>query len=228
MNWVYLQSENQPLPPASTADMEGLVALGGTLTHQRLEEAYSKGIYPWYNEDDPVMWWSPDPRMVLFPEKLHVPKSMRPFINRRAFSVTVNRAFEQVMLNCAQASRPDQEGTWINKEMLDAYTSWHKEGRVHSFEAWQDGEIVGGLYGVSIGKVFFGESMFSLVPNASKYAFIKAVKFLQAQGVELIDCQMETNHLKRFGAELIPREEFISRVNSAKDKTDITIPRRAI
>lgn len=212
MKWVVLQSEKQPLPPAYTADGEGLVAIGGELSSARLFEAYSKGIYPWYEEESPVLWWSPDPRMVLYPSELHIPKSMRPLLNRGAFTVTHNANFEGVIRNCALAYRPDQDGTWIIDEMIEAYVNWHKEGYAHSFEVWQEERLVGGFYGVNIGKVFYGESMFAAVPNASKYAFIKGVQWMLGKGIKLIDCQMETEHLKRFGAEPIDRIVFLSQV----------------
>lgn len=213
MNWVILQSEKQPLPPASSADGEGLVAIGGELTSARLKEAYRKGIYPWYEEDSPVLWWSPDPRMVLFPDQLHIPKSMRPLLNKDAFKVTINQAFEDVIRKCAETARPDQDGTWIIDEMIDAYIHWHEEGFVHSFEAWYGEDLVGGFYGVNLGRVFFGESMFALAPNASKFAFIKGVQWMRGNGIELIDCQMETEHLKRFGAQTIDRGVFVEEVS---------------
>lgn len=209
MRWTYLESESQPLPPPEFADPEGLVAIGGELTEKRLLEAYSNGIYPWYDEDTPPMWWSPDPRMVLYPEELHIPKSMRPLLNRQAFEVTVNKSFSEVIEQCAERERPDQDGTWIVEDLQEAYIKWHESGYVHSFEARLEGALVGGFYGVSFGKMFYGESMFATVPNASKYAFIKGVQFLKEKGIELIDCQMETEHLKRFGARNIPRAEFI-------------------
>ncbi len=206
--WTWLSSDQQPLPPIEAADPEGLVALGGSLTPQRLEEAYRKGIYPWFTEESPIMWWSPDPRMVLFPPELHVPKSMRPFLNQQTFKLTINRDFRAVIQSCAETQRPDQDGTWIVPEMIDAYTELHELGFAHSFEAWNRGELVGGYYGVAIGGVFFGESMFSKVSNASKYAFICGVKWMNDASIRIIDCQMETEHLKRFGARNISREEF--------------------
>lgn len=210
MNWIWLHSDQQPLPPVSEADPEGLVAVGGTLSIPRLEEAYRKGIFPWYSEDQPVLWWSPDPRMILFPSDLKIQKSMRPLLNQGTFRVTVNRCFDEVISNCARVPRKDQWGTWILDELQEVYSQWHKKGRVHSFESWEQDELVGGFYGVQIGKVFFGESMFALKPNASKYAFIKGVQWLAEMGIELIDCQQETHHLKRFGAITVPRNDFIS------------------
>lgn len=210
--WTWIESDYQPLPLVERADVEGLVAVGGRLTSERLEEAYRKGIYPWFSEDAPVMWWSPDPRMVLYPQELHIPKSMRPFLNQQRFKLTVNADFTSVIKACAEMSRPDQDETWIVDDMIDAYVKWHEEGFVHSFEAWDGDELVGGLYGVSMGGVFFGESMFAKVPNASKYAFIQAVKWMYDKGIQIIDCQMETEHLKRFGARKIDRTVFIQEV----------------
>jgi leucyl/phenylalanyl-tRNA--protein transferase len=219
MNWVVLHSDDQPLPLASKADAEGLVALGGRLTVNRLDEAYRKGIFPWYDEGGPVMWWSPDPRMVLYPEALHIPKSMQPLLSRRAFRITVDQCFDRVMRNCARAERPDQDDTWITDEMLQNYCDWHlahRKGEVqsgpHSFEAWQNEQLVGGFYGVSIGGVFFGESMFSAVANASKYALIQGARLLQSHGVQIIDCQMKTEHMSRFGADTIPRSRFLEEI----------------
>lgn len=216
MKWTWIHSDNQPLPPVETADAEGLVAVGGSLSIPRLEEAYSKGIFPWYSEDQPVLWWSPDPRLVLYPSDLKIQKSMRPLLNQGVFQVTVNRAFDEVIARCAEVPRKDQDGTWILEELVQVYSEWHAKGHVHSFETWQDDTLVGGFYGVQIGGVFFGESMFALKPNASKYAFIKGVQWLASKGIELIDCQQETNHLKRFGAILIEREHFISQLNELK------------
>lgn len=217
MKWTWLESDLQPLPAVENADAEGLLALGGQLSESRLEEAYRKGIYPWYSEDTPVMWWSPDPRMVLFPEELHIPRSMRPLISKNAFQITIDQAFDEVINRCAGAERPGQEGTWIVDELKEAYRRWHYSGRVHSFEAWQEGKLVGGLYGVCIGRAFFGESMYTSVPDASKYAFIKAVEWMRKSGIRIIDCQMETDHLRRFGAKLIPRETFIAHLSEAVD-----------
>lgn len=212
---TWLNSPLQPLPKASSADPEGLVAVGGDLSPIRLEEAYSKGIFPWYAEDVPIMWWSPDPRMVLFPEELHVPKSLRPALNQNRFDFKIDGDFLEVIRRCSEAPRPGQEGTWILEEVIEAYGKWHKLGRVHSFESWKDGKLVGGLYGVSLGGVFFGESMYTIVPDASKYAFVKAVQWLQTQGVDIIDCQMSTAHLSRFGAREIDREVFLAHLKES-------------
>lgn len=205
---IYWLPEELIFPPIEYADEDGVLALGGDLSPQRLLLAYKSGIFPWYNEDEPIVWWAPNPRFVLYTSKLKISKSMRQLINKNAFELTINTAFEEVITNCKTITRNDQEGTWIDEEMKNAYTKLHKQGWVHSVETWQNGELVGGLYGVSIGKCFFGESMFAKTSNASKYAFIKFVEFLRSQGFELIDCQVHTPHLESLGAELIPIEKF--------------------
>ncbi|WP_417884886.1 leucyl/phenylalanyl-tRNA--protein transferase [Zunongwangia sp.] len=200
-----------PFPDISLASEDGLLAIGGTLTEDRLIEAYSKGIFPWYDESQPILWWSPDPRMVLFPQRLKISKSMRQLFKKEAFKVTFNEDFEYVIDNCAQINRKGQVGTWITPEMKAAYTKLHQKNIVQSIEVWQDGQIVGGLYGIYLKKqkVFCGESMFTKVSNASKYGFISLVRKLQKEGVKLIDCQVHTSHLESLGAEEIPRSEFL-------------------
>jgi len=198
-------------PPVSLAEPDGLLAIGGDLSTGRLLLAYRSGIFPWY-EGKHILWWSPDPRFVLFPDELKVSKSMRQLIRRNAFDFTVNRAFESVIASCKTISRPGQDGTWITEEVREAYGRLHRMGVVHSAEAWHHGELVGGLYGVRLGRAFFGESMFSKQSNASKYAFIRYVEQLRSEGVELIDCQVYTEHLESLGARMIPRVEFIERI----------------
>ncbi len=195
-------------PPAEAADADGLLAIGGDLSAERLLLAYRKGIFPWY--DGPVpLWWTPHPRLVLFPEKLKVSKSMKQVMRRGQFSFTRNRCFKDVITQCGLAPRKGQNGaTWVTPTLIDAYFELHQMGYVHSFEAWQDGELAGGLYGMRMGKVFFGESMFANISNASKAAFIWSVGQLMAEDVRLIDCQVETPHLMSLGAELIDRNEF--------------------
>jgi len=190
------------------ADEDGLLAIGGDLSTERLLLAYRSGIFPWYNEDEPICWWSPDPRFVLYPEELKVSSSMKTVLQNGKFRFTTNRAFEQVIQNCKSVSRQGQDGTWISPAMQQAYTTLHKLGYAHSAETWQDGELIGGLYGIRLGNLFFGESMFSLKPNASKFAFINYVRQLQKENVQLIDCQLHTNHLESLGARMIPRELF--------------------
>lgn len=190
------------------ADEDGLLAIGGDLSTERLLLAYRSGIFPWYNEDEPICWWSPDPRFVLYPDELKISSSMKTVLQNGKFRFTTNRAFEQVIQNCKTVSRQGQDGTWISPAMQQAYTTLHQLGYAHSAETWQDGELVGGLYGIRLGGLFFGESMFSLKPNASKFAFINYVRQLQKENVQLIDCQLHTNHLESLGARMIPRELF--------------------
>ncbi len=198
-------------PPVALAEPDGLLAVGGDLSTQRLLLAYRNGIFPWY-EGKHILWWCPDPRFVLFPPELKVSKSMRQLIRRESFVFTTNKAFEDVIANCKTISRRGQDGTWITDEVKEAYGRLHREGIVHSAETWLNGQLVGGLYGVRLGKVFFGESMFSKYSNASKYAFICYVEQLRSEGVELIDCQVYTEHLESLGARMIAREEFIERL----------------
>ncbi|NND16381.1 MAG: leucyl/phenylalanyl-tRNA--protein transferase [Eudoraea sp.] len=196
-------------PPADTASSDGLLAIGGDLSVERLILAYSSGIFPWFNEDTMIFWWSPDPRMVLFPEKLRISKSMRPLLKNDHFRITKNTCFSDIIDACAKAKRPTQEGTWITQDMKDAYLALHEKGIAVSYEVWEDDDLVGGLYGVDLNGIFCGESMFSKVSNASKFAFIKMVEELQAKNYVLIDCQMYTEHLASMGAETIPREKFL-------------------
>ncbi|MDB5229458.1 MAG: leucyl/phenylalanyl-tRNA--protein transferase [Chitinophagaceae bacterium] len=195
-------------PPVEDAMEDGLLAIGGHLTPDKILYAYQKGIFPWYEGDVPL-WWSPDPRFVLFPQELKVSKSMKVMLKRQAFSFTINQNFSAVIKRCAEVERPGQEGTWITPDVISAYTSLHTQGFAISAEAQINNELAGGLYGVIIGKVFFGESMFSKVTNASKFAFIKLVEELKRQGIELIDCQVYTEHLESMGARMIARKEFI-------------------
>lgn len=199
-------------PSVTTASPEGLLAVGGKLSIDRLLEAYHKGIFPWYEEGEPVLWWSPDPRMVLFPEKLKVSKSLRKIIKQEVFQVTFNRNFREVMLQCGAISRKGQQGTWITPEMIIAYENLHKIGHAFSVEVWKNQQLVGGLYGVNLKskKVFCGESMFSKESNASKVGFYFLVQHLIQLNYKLIDCQIYTSHLASFGAEEIERAVFLS------------------
>lgn len=186
---------------------DGLLAIGGDLSPERLLLAYKSGIFPWFEDDQPILWWSPDPRYVLFPEKLKVSKSMRQVLRNSDFVVTVNKDFYQVITECSKAKRDGQFGTWITQSMIDAYIELHKLGYAKSVEVWQDEKLVGGLYGIDLGNgIFCGESMFAKVSNASKAAFIS---FIQNTDYKLIDCQVYTNHLSSLGAEEIPRDEFM-------------------
>jgi len=199
-------------PPVEQSAADGLLAIGGDLSTERLLLAYRSGIFPWYNDDEPPLWWSPDPRFVLFPEELYVSKSMQQLFKRRTFKITMNKAFTEVIRNCGRQKRKGQNGTWITAEIEEAYTQLHKLGYAISVEAWKDHELVGGLYGIRMGKLFFGESMFAKVSNASKYAFIAFVQHLQKEGVVLIDCQVYTEHLESLGARMIDRNVFIELV----------------
>ena len=193
-------------PPVEMADDDGVLAIGGDLSTERLLLAYRSGIFPWYSEGEPIVWWSPNPRFVLLPEKLRVTKSMQSILNNGKLRFTINRAFSTVIQHCKTSYRKDQEGTWITPAVQEAYTQLHQLGYAHSAEAWQNGELVGGLYGIKIGNVFFGESMFSKVSNASKFAFIKFVHQLQREKVALIDCQVYTAHLESLGAKMVDRD----------------------
>lgn len=195
-------------PPVSLAEPDGLLAVGGDLSVERLLLAYRSGIFPWY-EGEPILWWSPDPRFILLPEELLVSKSMKNVFNKNTFTFTTNTAFEEVISNCKRISRKDQESTWITDEVKEAYTEMHRQGFAHSAEAWLDGKLAGGLYGIRMGNVFFGESMFSNTSNASKFAFIKYVQQLIVEGVVVIDCQVYTEHLESLGAKMIPRKKFV-------------------
>lgn len=198
-------------PPVETASEEGLLAYGGDLSPKRLIAAYSRGIFPWYDSSQPVLWWSPDPRMVLFPENLKISKSMKQLLKKEVFRVSFDSEFSEVMDQCANIQREGQTGTWITAEMKQAYLELHHMGIARSVEVWQEDQLVGGLYGIFLQeqKIFCGESMFSKVSNASKAGFIHLVQKLAAEGVKLIDCQIYTPHLESLGAGEIPRSEFL-------------------
>ena len=208
---MYKLPSQSSFPPVHLADEDGLMAIGGNLSEELLLEAYHRGIFPWYDSSQPILWWSPHPRMVLFPEKLKVSKSMRQLIRRQTFRVTFNKDFAAVIAACSSVPRKDQDGTWITEEMQKAYIRLHHRGWAHSVEVWQEEQLVGGLYGIYLKdkKIFCGESMFSRVSNASKFGFIKWVEKLKEEGVRLIDCQVHTAHLESLGAEEIPRAEFL-------------------
>jgi len=212
---VYALSDELIFPPVSEAEPDGLLAIGGDLKPERLLLAYRRGIFPWYDEDVSILWWSPDPRFVLYPEHFHVPASLRRVLRKDRFTVTFDRDFPAVIAHCGRVPRKDQEGTWITPDMIAAYTELHRLGHAHSVEVWQAGGLVGGLYGLTLGRAYFGESMFALAPDASKVALVKLVEQLTAAGVALIDCQVHTTHLERFGAEYIPRREYLRRLAAA-------------
>ncbi len=204
-----LTNPKTPFAEVSLAleEPNGLIGVGGELSAERLIEAYQKGIFPWYSEGDPVLWYSPNPRMIVTPDKLHISKSLQKTLNRKTFEIKVDHDFRSVIRHCKTAKRKEQDGTWIDNDMVNAYTDLYEKGVAHSVEVYQDGELAGGLYGVSMGRVFFGESMFSLVPDASKVALVYLTKNMSYQ---LIDCQVESPHLKSLGAFNIERSAFIN------------------
>ncbi len=209
----------QPVfPDPALAEPDGLLAAGGDLSVERLLAAYAAGVFPWYSEGLPILWWSPDPRLVLFPAELHVSRSLLRTLRSARFQVRADTAFEQVIRRCAGQLRPGQDGTWITPEMIDAYLRLHRRGVAHSFEAWDGEGLAGGLYGVSLGAAFFGESMFADRPDASKVAFVRSVEWLAARGIQMVDCQVRTAHLQRFGAREIPRREFLARLARALER----------
>ncbi|MBN1365924.1 MAG: leucyl/phenylalanyl-tRNA--protein transferase [Syntrophaceae bacterium] len=212
---VYLITQKLDFPPPELANESGLLAVGGDLSVERLLLAYSMGIFPWYSDGDPILWWSPDPRLVLIPAEFKISKTLRQTIRKGRYRVTVDEAFEDVIRNCATIRRKGQGNTWITEDMIKAYVRLHKAGHAHSVEAWDGGELAGGLYGIAMGRAFFGESMFAKKTDASKVAFAVYTVALEKNGFELIDCQVTTEHLKRFGAREIPRTEFMKRLQKA-------------
>ncbi len=222
---IILLQDDSPFPPAELAQHapNGLLAAGGNLTSTRLLDAYRQGIFPWFNEEDPVLWWSPDPRMVLFPSEFRISHSLRKTLHSRSFEIRTDTAFEAVMRRCA-APRAGQKGTWIHEEMIAAYTALHQMGHAHSVETWKDGELAGGLYGVAIGRLFCGESMFSRQTDASKVALAHLAAQLRLWNFGIIDCQMNTAHLASLGAREIPRTEYLQRLQELVNYPDIASP----
>lgn len=206
---MYYLTKELYFPPVEDASYEGILAVGGDLSTERLLLAYKNGIFPWFEEDEPILWWSPADRMVVNLQDYKVKKSLRNVINRDIFKVTFNQDFEAVISNCQQIKRVGQQGTWITQDMVDAYCKLHKQGFAQSVEVWQDDELVGGLYGVDLGNIFCGESMFSKVPNASKVAFVKLIEYLKVNNYRLLDCQVHNDHLEKLGAFEISREAFM-------------------
>ena len=206
-------NESIQFPPMEMADEDGLLAVGGDLSRERLLHAYCNGIFPWY-ENKYILWWCPDPRFVLFPEELKISSSMKQLLKKQSFEFTINRDFNAVISQCKAISRRGQDGTWITEEMRNAFNDLHAAGYAHSAEVWLNGELAGGLYGIRLGKIFYGESMFSRISNASKFAFIRYVEQLKSEGVELIDCQVYTSHLESLGARMIPRNQFLNQIKS--------------
>lgn len=209
-----LDDNNYAFPSAELAEKDGLLAIGGDLSPLRLLNAYANGIFPWFNEGEPILWWSLDPRLVIRPGEMKVSKSLRHTLNSGKFTVHIDTNFRSVMEHCAGTPREGQDGTWITHEMVEAYCKLHELGFAHSFETYLDDQLVGGLYGVAIGKAFFGESMFHTVTDASKVAFYHLHQFLKNHGFKLIDCQQETVHLKSLGAYPIPRKDYLSELET--------------
>ena len=213
---IYRLNKNPFLfPDPAQADPSGLLAVGGDLSVRRLLTAYAHGAFPWYSEGQPILWWAPDPRCVILPEDFRIPRTVRRELRRCTFTTSHDRAFERVMRACAETLRPDQDGTWITPEMTAAYVRLHEAGFAHSVEVWERDALVGGLYGVRLGNVFFGESMFHRRSDASKLALVRLMERLAEEGCELVDCQMETAHILRYGARSIPRTEFLDRLCAA-------------
>jgi len=217
---VFRLTDKLVFPPVHYADPDGLLAVGGDLSPERLLLAYQQGIFPWYSQHTPPLWWSPDPRLALFPDELKVSTSLQRVIKKKRFRVTMDEAFLEVIQRCAAAKRREGEGTWIVPEMVEAYHRLHQLGFGHSGESWEGGELGGGLYGVVLGRVFFGESMFALRSDASKVAFVHLVQLLKQWRFALIDCQEPTAHLKRFGAREIPRNDFLRLLSGALAEAD--------
>ncbi len=219
---VFRLNARLAFPPPELADESGLLAVGGDLSPERLLLAYSLGIFPWYSEGLPILWYSPDPRLVLESGELVIGRSLQKTLRRGRFKVTLDTAFDQVIRACSEVPRPGQSGTWITRDMVRAYRRLHELGYAHSVEAWQDGELAGGLYGVSLGGGFFGESMFARAGDASKVAFVTLVEQLRRWDIQLVDCQVHTEHLARFGAVEIPRERFLRRLAEALEQPSRT------
>jgi leucyl/phenylalanyl-tRNA--protein transferase len=214
---IFELSDNISFPPPHFSEADGLLAIGGDLSEERLITAYYMGIFPWYSDPDPILWWSPDPRLVLFPSELKVSRRLQRTIRSETFRITMDTDFAQVIRSCAEIPRKHGKGTWVTPEMVTAYCRLHATGFAHSVEAWHQGRLAGGLYGVAIGRCFFGESMFSKKSNASKIAFIKLVEYLSEKKFHLVDCQVATAHLKNFGAREIPRTEFLKILGKARE-----------
>lgn len=212
---IYLLNEEIAFPPPEEAEEDGLLAVGGDLSPQRLLTAYSRGIFPWYSEDSPILWWSPDPRLILIPDELKVSRSLRQVMQKQVFAITMDRDFPCVIANCAAVQRKGQQGTWITGQMREAYIGLYEAGYAHSVEAWYEGELMGGLYGIALGGAFFGESMFARMSNASKVAFATLVQWLKKRGYVMIDCQVTTSHLVSLGAREVPRSTFMDLLGHA-------------
>ena len=211
---MYFLSKELFFPPVDEASYEGVLAVGGDLSIDRLLLAYRNGIFPWFNEDEPILWWAPPERMVVVPSLYKVSKSIRNLLNQNKFEITFNQNFKEVISNCREIDRKEQDGTWISDDIIDSYTKLHEMGIAKSVEVWQEGELVGGLYGIDLGHIFCGESMFSKVPNASKIAFVTLIKYLKENNYKLLDCQVHNDHLEKLGAIEISRETFMKVLQS--------------
>lgn len=219
---LFRLSERLEFPPAWLARSDGLLCIGGDLSFKRILLAYKNGIFPWFSNTEPILWWSPNPRLVLFPEDIHISRSLKKNIKQKQFEIRVNTAFEKTINACAQPRKIDSgSGTWLVEEMIDAYIELHHLGYAHSIEAWQDNRLVGGLYGICIGGIFFGESMFSNQKNASKVALVTLVNLLKKNNFDLIDCQVTTDHLLSMGATEISRNDYLDIINKSVKRQDI-------
>ncbi|MEZ4910700.1 MAG: leucyl/phenylalanyl-tRNA--protein transferase [Saprospiraceae bacterium] len=219
---MYYLSDQIAFPHPTTVKKSGILAIGGDLSTDRLILAYNFGIYPWYNPDEPIIWWCPSPRFVIFPPKVRVPKSMNAYFNQNKFRVTFNKDFGNIIRHCQKIHRPGQDGTWLTNDMVNAYEQLFKIGYIRSVEVWEKDDLVGGLYGVEIGKMFFGESMFSLKPNASKFGFITLAKSLEVEGFTCIDCQQPNPYLESLGGEFIAGETFHSLLRENRNRFALT------
>lgn len=221
---VYLLTDDLIFPPVNLATPEGLLAIGGDLSPRRLMLAYQNGIFPWYSDDDPILWWSPDPRLVLYPSELRISHSLQKTIRKASYQITIDTHFERVIEACARTRRKNGQGTWITADMKQAYIRLHQMGFAHSVEAWHQNQIVGGLYGVSLGRCFFGESMFSEMTDASKVALVYLRDYLQNRNFDFIDCQLPTDHLIRLGARKVPRDTFILQLKDSMQHPTVKGP----
>jgi leucyl/phenylalanyl-tRNA--protein transferase len=212
---VFLLSDTIEFPPPHLASEDGLLAVGGDLSQERLLLAYRMGIFPWFSDNEPILWWSPDPRLVLYPHEIKISKTLKKIIKKETFRVTMDLAFNEVINQCAQVRLQKNQGTWIIEDIIKAYLRLHESGFAHSVEVWCHGKLAGGLYGVSLGKCFFGESMFNNISNASNIALVKLVEYLEKLSFDLIDCQVTTEHLIRFGAREIPRTLFLKQLEKS-------------
>lgn len=219
---TFFLTREPDFPHPSLADPDGLLAIGGDLSEKRLLMAYSRGIFPWYGPGSPILWWSPEPRLLLYPKQIHIPRSLRRVVNSGRFSISSDNAFVRIIQNCAETKRRGWSGTWLVPEMIDAYIRLHEAGVAHSFEAWQKSRLMGGIYGLALGKAFFGESMYYRAPDASKTALVHLMIFLRENGYHFMDCQQTTGHMLRFGAREVSRKDFLTQLEAAVAQKGIT------